>query len=302
MTFFEILHSWWGETLFVIITGHLTIMCTSLYMHRSQAHQGVEFNPVVSWAMRWYLWLFTGMSTRQWVAVHRKHHAFCETENDPHSPVILGWASVLFFGVKYYRDAYNDPTTMERFTSGTPNDWIERNIFTPHKIIGIVILLAIDVLIFGFVAGPLVWLGQVLWVPFWAAGVVNGLGHTIGYRNYAVRDESRNMVPFGFLLSGEELHNNHHKFPASARFSQRWFELDMGWMYIQALRLFGLAKVKVVHQGIPTFKRSALAAKEAALEKAMEAGHAVSEAMSHAKEVAKEAAASKKPAALGADY
>ncbi len=301
-----ITHTWWGALLFVVVCGHLTIMCTSVYMHRAMAHQGVKLHPIVSWAMRWWLWIFTGMSTREWVAVHRKHHAFCETEEDPHSPVIHGWAQILFFGVKYYRNAYNDPETMERFTKGCPNDWVERNVFIPHKIVGLVFLLAVDMLLFatpsfslmGLLTGALVWAGQVLWVPFWAAGVVNGLGHTIGYRNYKVRDESRNIVPIGMLLSGEELHNNHHKFPSSAKFSKRWFEIDMGWGYIQTLRLFGLAKVKVVQNGIPNFKQHAQAAKEAALLHAQTAATAAKDMAT----AAKDAVASASNPAFGTDY
>jgi stearoyl-CoA desaturase (delta-9 desaturase) len=282
-----ITHTWWGALVFVVVCGHLTIMCTSLYMHRAMAHQGVQFNPVISWAMRFWLWLFTGMSTREWVAVHRKHHAHCETEEDPHSPVIHGWAQILFFGVNYYRKAYNDPATMERFTKGCPNDVIERKLFMPHKMIGLFIVLAIDVWLFGYMTAPLVWLGQVLWVPFWAAGVVNGLGHTIGYRNYAVKDASRNLIPLGLLLSGEELHNNHHKYPSSAKFSKRWFEFDMGWVYIQALRAVGLAKVKVVQKGAPNFKL----AKEHAIERAREAAVHAKEAATHAKDAATNAVA-----------
>jgi len=264
-------------------------MCTSLYMHRAMAHQGVTFHPIISWAMRIWLWIFTGMSTRQWVAVHRKHHAFCETEEDPHSPVIHGWHQILFFGVKYYRDAYNDPTTMEKFTKGCPNDVIERKIFMPHKMLGLFILLAIDFLLFGFVMGSAIWLGQVLWVPFWAAGVVNGLGHTIGYRNYKVRDASRNIIPLGILLSGEELHNNHHKYPASAKFSKRWFEFDMGWFYIKALSLFSLAKVKVVHEGLPNFKRAAQEAAHNAAERAAQAAEKAAHAAHAARDAARDA-------------
>lgn len=282
--------TWWGALIVVVLCGHLTIMCTSLYMHRSMAHQGVEFHPVVGWAMRIWLWIFTGMSTRQWVAVHRKHHAFCETEEDPHSPVIHGWHQILFFGVRYYRDAYNDPKTMEKFTKGCPNDIIERKLFMPHKMIGLFILLAIDYLIFGYLMGSVIWLGQVLWVPFWAAGVVNGLGHTIGYRNYKVRDESRNIVPFGMLLSGEELHNNHHKYPASAKFSKRWFEIDMGWWYIQALSLVRLAKVKVVHEGLPNFKKAAQEAAHNVSGKAASAAQAARVAVHDAAEAVHEAA------------
>jgi stearoyl-CoA desaturase (delta-9 desaturase) len=295
-------HTWWGALLFIVLCGHLTVMCTSLYMHRAMAHQGVHFHPVVSWAMRWWLWLFTGMSTREWVAVHRKHHAYCETEEDPHSPVIHGWAQILFLGVKYYRDGYRDAATMERFTKGCPNDVIERKLFIPHKMLGLFVLLAIDLLLFGFIAGPLVWLGQVLWVPFWAAGVVNGLGHTIGYRNYKVRDESRNIIPIGLLLSGEELHNNHHKFPSSAKFSKRWFELDMGWVYITALKLVGLARVKVVQQGIPNFKRATHSAKEAAMEARDAAIVRARDAAHTAKDAANAVVTASKHPALGGEF
>jgi stearoyl-CoA desaturase (delta-9 desaturase) len=291
-------HTWYGPVLFVVLTGHLTIMCTSLYMHRAMAHTSITLHPAVSMAMRWWLWIVTGMSTREWVAVHRKHHAFVETEDDPHSPVIHGWLQILFFGVNYYRKAYNDPAVIEKYSKGCPDDWVERKIFIPHKVIGLVFLLAIDVLIFGFIVGPLVWGGQVLWVPFWAAGIVNGIGHTFGYRNYKVKDASRNIVPVGMLLSGEELHNNHHKFPSSARFSQRWFEIDMGWWYIQALKLFRLAKVEVVQHAVPNFKQAALAAKETAIEKVHEATVAAKEAAAQAKTAVKVIA--KGP--LGSEY
>lgn len=297
--------TWWGPLLTVVICGHLTIMSMSLYMHRSMAHSGVEFHPIIAWAMRFWLWFFTGMSTREWVAVHRKHHAFCETEEDPHSPVVHGWLNILFLGVFYYKKAYKDPSTMERFTKGCPNDVIERKLFMPHKYLGIFVVMAIDILVFGWLTGSLVWLGQVLWTPFWAAGVVNGLGHFVGYRNYRVRDESRNLFPVGVLLIGEELHNNHHKFPASSKFSQRWFEIDMGWVYIQAMRLIGMAKVKVVHSGLPNFKQATEAARQAAMEKvehaklaattaAREGVEHAKERVEHAKEAAQEAIQSAK--------
>ncbi len=273
-----ITHTWWGAALFIIVCGHITIMCTSLYLHRSITHAGVTFNPVISFAMRMWLWFFTGMSTKHWVAVHRKHHVFTDTDGDPHSPVLNGWAQIMFFGVKYYRAAYQDPASMAQYTTGCPDDWVERHIFEPHKYTGPVLLLILNVLLFGFIAGPAIWLGQVLWVPFWAAGVVNGLGHTIGYRNYKVKDASRNIIPLGLLLSGEELHNNHHKYPSSAKFSKRWFEFDMGWNYIQTLRLFGLARVNMVQTGLADFKerarvrslvisQAALHAREAAIER-----------------------------------
>ena len=270
--------TWWGPVLTVLFCGHMTILCMSLYMHRSMAHSGVEFHPVIAWAMRWWLWLFTGMSTREWVAVHRKHHAHCETEEDPHSPLVHGVWKVLFLGVFMYKKAYNDPSTMDKYAKGCPNDVIERKLFMPHKFAGLVTIMLIDFLVFGWMTGALVWLGQVLWTPFWAAGVVNGLGHFVGYRNFKVRDESRNLIPLGVLLIGEELHNNHHKFPASSKFSQRWWEFDIGWMYINAMKALGLAKIKVVHQGIPNFKAATAAAKLAAIEKVEHAKEAVGNA------------------------
>ncbi len=291
-------HTWYGAVLFVILTGHLTIMCTSLYLHRAMTHNGLKLHPIASWPMRWWLWIFTGMSTREWVSVHRKHHAFVETEEDPHSPVIHGWARILFFGVKYYRDAASDAATIERFSKGCPDDVIERKIFIPHKFIGPISLLVADLFLFGPIAGVLVWGGQVLWVPFWAAGIVNGLGHTLGYRNYKVKDASRNIIPLGFLLSGEELHNNHHKFPSSAKFSKRWFEVDMGWWYIQILRLFGLAKVQVVQHAVPNFKQAALAAKENAAHRVHEAALAAKDAAAQAKSAVQVAA----KATLGPEY
>jgi stearoyl-CoA desaturase (delta-9 desaturase) len=298
MNLYFLNHTWYGELLVVVLCGHITFICASLYLHRATAHQGITFHPAVSWAMRWWIWLFTGMSTREWVAVHRKHHAYCETDEDPHSPVIHGWAQILFFGVKYYRDSYRETSTMERFTKGCPNDVIERKLFIPHKVIGLMVVLAVDLLVFGIVPGLLVWAGMVLWIPFWAAGVVNGLGHTIGYRNFKVRDASRNLGPLGILLSGEELHNNHHKFPASAKFSSRWFEFDIGWMYIQLFRIFGLVKVKVVHEGIPNFKRATRAAKEAAIVHAREAATAAKEKATDVKTAVKIATQSK----LGTEY
>jgi stearoyl-CoA desaturase (Delta-9 desaturase) len=280
-------HTWYGALLIVVVTGHLTIMCTSLYLHRAMTHSGVKLHPLASWPMRWWLWIFTGMTTREWVSVHRKHHAFVETDQDPHSPVIHGWAQILFLGVKYYRDAAADPETIAKYSKGCPDDVIERKLFIPHKFLGPILLLVLDLIIFSPILGFFVWAGEVLWVPFWAAGIVNGLGHTIGYRNYKVKDASRNIIPLGFLLSGEELHNNHHKFPSSAKFSKRWFEVDMGWWYIQALRLFGLAKVEIVQHAVPNFKQAALTAKENAIERVHEATVAAKEAAAHAKTAVK---------------
>jgi stearoyl-CoA desaturase (delta-9 desaturase) len=244
MDFSFLLHTWWGALIVIVIAGHFTIMCTSLYLHRSLTHQSVVFSPIAAFPMRVWLWLFTGMSAKQWVAVHRKHHAFVDTENDPHSPVIHGWAHILFLGVMYYRKAYGDAATLEKYSRGLKEDFFEKYIFVPLKYVGPVVLYGITALTFGPLFGLFVWIGLVLWVPFWAAGVVNGLGHTVGYRNFPVEDASTNILPVGLLLSGEELHNNHHKMPSSAKFSVKWFEFDMGWVYISILRFFRLAKLR----------------------------------------------------------
>ncbi len=246
MDFSTLFHTWWGLSLFVVIAGHITIMCTSLYLHRSLTHNSITFNPIVAFPMRVWLWIVTGMSAQQWVAVHRKHHAHCETENDPHSPVVHGWAQILFLGVKYYRRAYQDKETIALYGKGVPRDFMETYFFEPMKYGGPGLLLVLCVYFLGWVSGPLVWTGLVLWVPFWAAGVVNGLGHTIGYRNFVVDDESRNLGPIGLLLSGEELHNNHHKHPSSAKFSVKWYEFDMGWTYITIFKFFHLATLRTI--------------------------------------------------------
>jgi stearoyl-CoA desaturase (delta-9 desaturase) len=237
-------HTWWGALIVIVLAGHFTIMCTSLYLHRSLTHGAVVFHPLAAFPMRVWLWLFTGMSAKQWVAVHRKHHAFVDTENDPHSPVIEGWARILFLGVMYYRRAYGDDETVKKYAKDIRDDFFEKYIFVPLKYGGPVLLYFITAQIFGYLPALAVWTGLVLWVPFWAAGVVNGLGHTIGYRNFRVEDASRNIVPVGLLLSGEELHNNHHKQPSNAKFSVKWYEFDMGWVYISILRYLGLAKLR----------------------------------------------------------
>ncbi|HJW28411.1 MAG TPA: fatty acid desaturase, partial [Saprospiraceae bacterium] len=234
----------------ILVCGHITIMCTSLYLHRSLTHQALIFHPIAAFPMRLWLWLITGMAAREWVAVHRKHHAHCETENDPHSPVVHGWASILFLGVKYYRRESQNPETIEKFGKGVPVDALERKWFEPMKYAGPFILLALTFYLFGWLQGLVFWTGLIIWVPFWAAGVVNGLGHTIGYRNYEVEDESRNLSPIGLLLSGEELHNNHHRFPSSPKFSRKWFEFDMGWLYIRILLFLHLAHLRLDRESL----------------------------------------------------
>jgi len=229
--------------LYTFLVTHITIDCVTLYLHRSQAHRAVEFHPMVSHAMRFWLWLTTGMVTRQWVAVHRKHHRFCEEVGDPHSPVHYGIWRVLLKGALLYHEASKDKDMVNTYGVGTPNDWIERNVYTAHSRLGITILLVFNILLFGWV-GAIIWTVQMLWIPFWAAGVINGVGHWWGYRNGDTRDQSRNIVPLGILIGGEELHNNHHLDPASPRLSRRWFEFDIGWMYIQIFKSLRLATVK----------------------------------------------------------
>ena len=226
-----------------LILTHITIVCVTLFLNRSQAHKGIEFHPILSHFMRFWLWLTTGMITRQWVAIHRKHHRFSDVEGDPHSPHVHGFWNILGRGVMYYvREGKNTQTIMS-YGKGTPNDWIERKLYTPYNFYGILLMLIIDLVLFG-PWGLLVWGIQLAWIPFWAAGVINGVGHWFGYKNGDTRDQSTNIVPWGILIGGEELHNNHHINPASPKLSRRWFEFDIGWMWLSLFRLIGLAKLR----------------------------------------------------------
>jgi stearoyl-CoA desaturase (delta-9 desaturase) len=235
---------WWGYVLAAFGLTHVTIASVTIFLHRCQAHRALELHPVVSHFFRFWLWLTTGMVTKEWAAIHRKHHAKCETAEDPHSPQVYGINRVLWLGVfLYVKESYNKET-LERYGHGTPDDWMERNVYTRHAMAGILSMLAIDLLAFGLVPGALIWLTQIAWIPFWAAGVINGVGHFFGYRNYDVADASTNIVPWGILIGGEELHNNHHAFASSAKLSSKWYEFDLGWLYIRALEILGLATVK----------------------------------------------------------
>ena len=226
-----------------LILTHITIVCVTLFLHRSQAHKGIEFHPILSHFMRFWLWLTTGMITRQWVAIHRKHHRFSDVEGDPHSPHVYGFWNILCRGVMYYvREGKNIQTIMS-YGKGTPNDWIERKLYTPYNFYGILLMLIIDLLLFG-PWGLLVWGIQLAWIPFWAAGVINGVGHWFGYKNGDTRDQSTNIVPWGILIGGEELHNNHHINPASPKLSRRWFEFDIGWMWFKLFESIKLAKLR----------------------------------------------------------
>jgi len=235
---------WWGKLLTLLVFVQVTIAGVTLYLHRGQAHSAVDFHPAVSHFFRFWLWISTGMITKEWAAIHRKHHAKCETVDDPHSPQILGLNRVLWTGVALYVQESRKPETMTRYGHGTPEDWVERNVYTPCNKFGILIMLAIDIALFGAVPGFLMWGVQMLWIPFWAAGVINGVGHFIGYRNFETDDAARNISRFGLWIGGEELHNNHHAYPTSAKFSMRWHEFDLGWGYLQVMSALGLAKVR----------------------------------------------------------
>lgn len=231
------------ELLYVLVMTHITILCVTLYLHRSQSHKSVTFHPVVAHFMRFWLWLTTGMVTKEWVAIHRKHHQAADTPTDPHSPKVYGIWRVLFGGAFLYVKAKQDRNMVDTLGRGTPDDWVERNVYSTRPTIGISLLLLFNILIFGWV-GALIWGVQMIWIPFWAAGVINGLAHWVGYRNYNVNDTSRNLLPLGVWIGGEELHNNHHGDGASAKFSKKWFEIDIGWLWIRVLRFFGLAQLR----------------------------------------------------------
>ena len=235
---------WWGYVAVTLGMTHVTIIAVTVFLHRHQAHRALDLHPLPAHFFRLWLWLTTGMGTREWTSIHRKHHAKCETAEDPHSPQIYGINRVLWGGVFLYVKEAHNADTLERYGRGTPDDWIEKMVYTPWQKLGVVIMLGIDVGLFGVVAGSLMWAVQVAWIPFWAAGVVNGLGHFWGYRNFNSPDASRNISPLGILIGGEELHNNHHTFATSAKLSVKWYEFDLGWLYIRLLAAVGLAQVK----------------------------------------------------------
>lgn len=228
-----------------LLMTHVTIASVTIFLHRAQAHRALDLHPVISHFFRFWLWLTTGMITKQWVAIHRKHHAKCETSEDPHSPQILGIRKVLWEGAELYRSEAANSETLKRYGHGTPDDWLEDHLYTRYDRLGVTLMLFIDLALFG-IAGFTVWAIQLLWIPFWAAGIVNGLGHYWGYRNYEPRDASTNLLPIGLVIGGEELHNNHHAFPSSAKLSNHWWEFDIGWLYIRILTILRLAHVKKI--------------------------------------------------------
>ena len=244
MGFFSDL-SVWQLVIVALVLTHVTIVAVTVFLHRSQAHGSVEFGPIPFHFFRFWLWLTTAIITIEWVAIHRKHHAKCETEEDPHSPQVKGLNRVLWGGLLLYRKEAQNQETLTKYGRGTPKDWLEKNLYQKYPNVGIVLMLAINVMLFGW-AGLLIWVTQMLWIPFWAAGVINGVAHFWGYRNWNTPDHSRNISPLGILIGGEELHNNHHAFASSARLSNKWYEFDIGWFYIRAMEVLKMARVKTV--------------------------------------------------------
>jgi stearoyl-CoA desaturase (Delta-9 desaturase) len=235
--------SFWGYILAFIVLSQITIAAVTLYLHRYQTHRALTLHPIVSHFFRLWLWMTTGMVTAEWVAIHRKHHATTDVEGDPHSPKVLGLKKVFWQGAELYRNASKDKEMVEKYSHGTPDDWIERNVYKRYSAFGIALMFVLDVFLFG-VPGITIWALQMMWIPLWAAGVVNGVGHAWGYRNFECPDAATNIIPWGFWIGGEELHNNHHTFASSAKFSVKWWEFDIGWFYIRCLSFLGLAKVK----------------------------------------------------------
>jgi stearoyl-CoA desaturase (delta-9 desaturase) len=248
----------WQIVIYTLVVTHITIAAVTIYLHRCQAHRALDLHAIPSHFFRFWLWMTSGMVTKEWAAIHRKHHAKCETEEDPHSPVTRGIKKVLLEGSELYRAEAKNLETLEKYGHGTPNDWIERNLYTKYSAFGISLMLIVNVMLFG-VIGVTVWAVQMIWIPVTAAGIINGIGHYWGYRNFDCNDAATNIIPFGILIGGEELHNNHHTFGTSAKLSSKWYEFDIGWMYIRILETIGLAKVKKVAPA-PKFDRQKMIA------------------------------------------
>ncbi len=236
---------WWGYVVVTLALTHVTIAAVTIFLHRSQAHRGLDLHPVVSHFFRFWLWITTGMVTKEWVAIHRKHHAKVETEDDPHSPRTRGIGKVLLEGSELYRIEAKNTETLAKYGHGTPDDWLERKVYSNLLWQGIALMFVVDFVLFGAV-GVTIWAVQMIWIPIFAAGIINGLGHYWGYRNFACLDASTNIVPWGIIIGGEELHNNHHAYGSSAKLSSRWFEFDIGWMYIRILAMLKLATVRKI--------------------------------------------------------
>ncbi|MCB2018504.1 MAG: fatty acid desaturase [Hydrogenophaga sp.] len=237
--------TWWQAILVALVMTHITIASVTIYLHRHSAHRSLDLHPIASHFFRFWLWMTTGMVTKEWTAIHRKHHAKCEHEGDPHSPVVFGIKKVFWEGSELYRAEAKNQETLDRYGHNTPNDWVERNVYTGRSRLGVSLMLIIDVALFGTL-GLTVWAIQMAWIPVTAAGIINGIGHWWGYRNFEAHDASTNVFPWGIIIGGEELHNNHHTYPTSAKLSVKPYEFDIGWLYISILRSVGLASVKKV--------------------------------------------------------
>ncbi|MBA4214787.1 MAG: acyl-CoA desaturase [Polaromonas sp.] len=237
--------TWWQTMIVALVFTHITIASVTIYLHRHQAHRSLDLHPIASHFFRFWLWMTTGMVTKEWTAIHRKHHAKCEHEGDPHSPVVFGIKKVFFEGSELYRAEAKNQETLDRYGHNTPNDWIERVVYTGHSRLGVSLMMIINIALFG-VLGVTVWAIQMIWIPITAAGIINGIGHWWGYRNFEATDASTNVSPWGIIIGGEELHNNHHTYPTSAKLSVKPYEFDIGWMYITMLSSVGLASVKKV--------------------------------------------------------
>lgn len=235
-------HPWWVPVAWILVLGHITNICNTLYLHRSVTHGGVRFHPLAEHLMRFWIWATTGIVTREWVAVHRKHHAFADREGDPHSPEVEGFWAIVLAGVFFYRRASKDEEMLEKYGKGSPKDWVERNVYSRLSILGLGLVLLLDVYLFGVAVGLLVWSTMAVWMPI-MGNIINGIGHAKGYRNFDTKDESRNIYPWGIWILGEELHNNHHADPRSAKFKARPWEFDIGWVYLRVLSFLGLAEV-----------------------------------------------------------
>ena len=235
--------NWWQVILFTLLLTHITMISVTIYLHRHQAHRALDLHPLPAHFFRFWLWLTTGQVTKEWASIHRKHHAKCETVDDPHSPQIYGIRKVLLEGAELYRAESKVKETMDRYGHGTPDDWIERNLYTRYSWQGVGLMMIVNLYLFGAL-GLSVWAVQMMWTPIMAAGIINGAGHFWGYRNFEAPDSSTNISPWGILIAGEELHNNHHTYPTSAKLSVKPYEFDIGWMYISLLQMAGLAKAK----------------------------------------------------------
>lgn len=237
--------------IYIFCVTHITIVAVTVFLHRCQAHRSLKLSPAISHFFRFWLWLTTGMVTKEWAAIHRKHHAKCESKGDPHSPQVKGISTVLWSGTELYRETAKDKKCIEKYGHGTPDDWVERHIYSKHSVWGVGSMLVINFCLFGII-GVAIWAIQMMWIPFFAAGVINGIGHFVGYRNFKTPDASRNIFPLGILIGGEELHNNHHSHATSPKLSSKWYEFDIGWLYIKLFEFFGLAEVRNVPKN-PTY-------------------------------------------------